>query len=275
MGYLITTKQPLELISAASKASDIAMHDKFISIVAKLYQYEIFKPMLDLSASLAKDERLNFIIKERKFYELEEGNCKTTENSIFNIIRNKFTAKKYHTITIHRISAEVIVHEISHMMEQEAELTTLQGFAEIVQSDISVSASTNVSLQAAVRQIMIKEVSNYKEHHVNSEFFARYFQLMAMTKEVSGYGGEYGYNLQDMYRFFLNTSQWIANYMYPQVLSKIYQDIALASREYLKTVDEIQHKWSEERISSLHGSQKVGQAKSMWSKTIKSIKNPF
>jgi len=150
----------------------------------------------------------------------------------------------------------------------------LQGFAEIVQSDISISASTNVSLQAAVRQIMIKEVGNYKEHHVNSELLARYFQLMAMTKEVSGYGGEYGYNLQDMYRFFLNTSQWIANYMYPRILSKIYQDIALASRDYLKTVDEIQHKWSEERVSSLHG-QRAGQGRNMWAKTIKSIKNPF
>ncbi len=276
MNLISAQKSPIEIMANVTTASDAATQHKFIETIKRLYQYEIFKPLLDLTASLAYEKSLHFKIYDRKFFELDEGNCRTIANNVFDKIKNRFTVNKHYTITIKKTTADVIIHEISHMVEQEGDLSPLSGFAEMVQADIAASASTNLSLQAAVRQVIIAEVGNYKSSHTNSELFARYFQLMAMAKEVAGYGAEYGFDLQDLYRFFLNTSQWMWQHMYPKIIPKIDAGIANISQTYVKAIDDIQHKWSEEKINSFHKKSTSTQTGTpQWSKNVKSIKNPL
>lgn len=273
---LLASKTPIDIILYATTASDTPTRDNFIKIVKRLYQYEIFKPMLDLTASLATAGRLHFKVYDRKFFELDEGNCRTIANNMFDKLRNRFTTAKQYTITIKKTAPEVIVHEISHMLEQEGDLSPLANFAEIIQRDITNNASTNVSLQEAVRQVMIVEVGGYKSSHTNSELFARYFQLLAMAKEILGYDGKYRYTLQDLYRFFIHTSEWMWQKMYPQILPKINTEIALASQQYIKALEDIEHKWSESKIDSFHKKQSPAAGQPLqWRKSIKSIKNPL
>ncbi len=267
-----STKSPLELIEANIKAETSANISQFMVKIKSLYQYQVFKPMFDLVTTLCLKGRLTFSVYERRFFELDEGNCKTIEGSAFNKALNKIKAERNYVITIKKISSDVIVHELAHMLEKEGEFPTLQPFAEKINKDISMQNSNNVSLQSAVKQIMITEVEGYPNDQKISELFARFFQIVAISKEVAGFGAQYGYTLQDTYQFFANTVAFLAGDFYSTIASKIDANIAFLSSKYIKPLEEIKPKWTETKHSSIHETPN----KPAWSRAVKSIKNnPF
>jgi hypothetical protein len=269
---LTLIKDPIQTITSHTKAEDEIFYNKFTSEIKKIYQYEIFKPMMDLVATLCMKGSLTFSVYDRKLFDLDEGNCKTIEGGSINKVLNKFRVNRTYVITIKKITTDVIVHEIAHMMEKEGEFNSLDPFTQNIVKDIKLLNTNNFSLRAAVNQILIEEVKPYPQNQKASELFARFFQILSMSKEVAGMGSEYGYALKDAYDLFPNTIAFLSGSFYNTVLTKIDPNISAISQNYIKPIEKIEHKWSETKASSIHATPE----KPKWSKAVKSIKdNPF
>lgn len=268
MKGLIKRVDPLEIIRSASSASERFLIDNFMDVITRVYQYEIFKPMMDLVASKAYEKKLYFKIIPKEMFHLDEGNCLTIEGGVFNKLLNKFVAKKEYTITIRKITPDVIIHEIGHMVEKEAEIELGEGFKKAIISDIKGRNFGNLSLGAAINSVLVNEVKGYPVEQMGSELFTRYFQLLAMAKEVSGKAADYAYNLAEMYKAFPATELWMFDNLYKKLMPKFNTDIVEASKQYIKPIDEIEHKWSDEKIKSVHPDKENKR----WIKSIKSIK---
>lgn len=262
MANLTKFSDPLEIIKSATTAKGENLITLFMDVMQKLYQYELFKPMMDLASTLCATKRLVFIIEPKEFYMLDEGNCVTIE--AFGA-----TKQKRFRITIRKIKADVIIHEIGHMIEKESDTPLNQKFIDAVVSDIKKRNSGNLSLLSAIDNVMIKEVANYPHVQKASELFTRYFQLLSMSKEVAGLSAEYGYTLAEMYKAFPNLENWLWDNFYPEMISKIDAEIAQKSSKYIIPISEIKHKWAGEKVESTH----QGRNKPKWSANFKSIKD--
>ena len=145
----------------------------------------------------------------------------------------------------------------------------------IIHADITVKHTHNVSLNAAIKQVMIDEVAHYSDAHKASELFTRFFQLLAMSKQVSGFSAQYGYNVEDIYKAFPNFTKWLVSVLYPNLEKRIDPGVSQASRSYILPIEHIKHEWSKERVRSVHchtGMKDAGQP-TRFSRNIKSIKD--
>lgn len=268
------TRTPIEILKSASIAKDSMLLDQLVEIMQSIYRYELFKPIMDMSATLAKEGRLRFVTEPKQFYALDEGNCVTIEGGTFDKFTNIFRSSKNYKITIKKLTADVVVHEIGHMIENESGVSLDSAFLRAVHADISAKHSGNVSLNAAIKQVMIDEVANYIDSHKASELFTRFFQLLAMSKQVAGFGAQYGYRVEDIYKGFPNFTKWLGDVLYPRLISRIDPSIAQNSQSYIIPIEEIKHEWSTQKARSIHGHKAPGdKSPSRWSKNVTSIKD--
>lgn len=268
------THTPIEILKNSIIASDTMLVDQLIEIMDSIYRYELFKPIMDMSSTLAKEGRLKFVTAPKEFYALDEGNCVTIEGGAFDKFTNIFRSTKTYKITIKKLAPDVVVHEIGHMIEKESGVKLDDAFMRMVFADISVKHSGNVSLNAAIKQVMIDEVVNYTEGHKASELFTRFFQLLAMSKQVSGFAAQYGYRVEDIYKAFPNFTKWLSDALYPRLIPRIDLTIARNSQIYIVPIEEIRHEWSKEKARSIHGHKgPKDKSPSRWSSSMKSIKD--
>jgi hypothetical protein len=266
MGEVILKLSPLDIIINHTQAKTQQHLADFKVQIKKLYQYEIFKDMLDLVATLANKDRLIFKIDDRKFFELDEGNCKTIEGGSFNQFLNRFKSERSYVITIKKISVPVIVHEIAHMIEKEGDFSSLDAFVEVIEKDLARRDKSNLALISTVRQIFEEEVKNYHYSQRASEYFARFFQIIATAREVLG--AESSFKLEDCYKFFTTTIEHLSGSFYNNISLKIDPHIKIESQAYIKPIDKIEYKWQDERIKPKHSGDNP-----KWSKSIRSIKD--
>ncbi len=260
MSSIIQTLDPFELIKGSTTSTDPYLINNFLAVIKKIYAYEIFKPMMDLVSTLCMQKRLEFRLSPKTVFSLDEGNCRTVES------RN---GNKYFVITIKKITPDVVIHEIGHMIENESNVRLDATFNQAMLTDIRAVATRNISLQTAIKQVMVLQVSNYPDNQKGSELFTRYFQLLAMAKEVAGFSAEYAYTVLDVYKAFPNTIDWIWEKLYKPMFARIDLRIAKISQEFIIPINEIKHKWAGEKIETFHKSEKKGK----WSSNVKSIKD--
>ena len=255
---------PIHLIKSSIVAQDIDLHNKFIILIKNIYQYQIFKGLMDLVVTKIHQKSLKFIVQDQGTFDLDEGNCKTITGGIANSLFNTFRTNKHYIITIKKLTYDVIIHEIAHMIDQETAMDMAE-FRSIITPEIQNKSSALV-IEQTVKNVMVEQLKSYpSEKHV-SELFARYFQILAMSKEVSGLSQSYGYSLQNAIELFPNTTAWVFNKLYFKMNAFINQDIANFSQSYIKPLDDIKHKWSEEKVQPF---KKSGG----WSSSVKSIKS--
>lgn len=262
MSTLTNSSNPLEIIRKQTTASEAYLIDNFIEVIRRIYAYEIFKPMMDLVTTLAMQDRLSFKLSPKTVFELDEGNCQTVES------RN---GNKIFVISIKKIKPDVIIHEIGHMVEHESGIILNASFNKAMITDIHMLATRNISLQTAIKDVMVLQVANYPNNQKGSELFTRYFQLLAMSKEVSGFAAEYAYTVLDVYKAFPLTIDWIWEKLYKPMINRIDVRIAKNSQSFIIPISEIKHKWAGEKIETFHKDKKAGK----WSGSVKSIKDPF
>jgi hypothetical protein len=265
----LTTALPIEIIRKYTQSKEQYLTEEFIDIIKKLYQYEILKPIMDFITTVSQDDRMRFHIAPKAFYELDEGNCVTTQQVIRDGRDGKTQTYKEYIITIKKVTADVVVHEIGHMLEQETKVNLSIGFNKAIVDDIKGSYFSNLSLGAAIQEVMIKQVAPYPPQQRASELFTRYFQLIAMAKEISGRAAAYGYTVIDVYKAFPNVEKWLWEYFYPKLVVLISPQIAMQSQAYIKPIEEIKHNWAKDAVKPMH--KHVGGSK--WMKTVKSIKD--
>ncbi len=262
MSNLTRSSNPVEIIRQKTSATDNYLINDFIEVVKKIYAYELFKPMMDLVATLAMQDRLTFKLSPKTVFELDEGNCRTVEMRGGN---------KFFTITIKRIKPDVIIHEIGHMIEGESGVKLDAAFNKAILTDLHMLATRNISLQSAIKNVMVLQVAGYPNNQKGSELFTRYFQLLAMAKEVAGFSADYAYTIIDVYKAFPLTIDWIWDKLYHPMIARIDLHIAKNSQQFIIPINEIKHKWAGEKIESFHKSEKKGK----WSSNVKSIKDTF
>lgn len=267
MSQLENIIDPIKIISSCCSYKSAHLEKDFLHIISKLYQYEIFKPYLDFVSTLCHQKCLRFEIEEKAIYHFDEGNCKT-----FTTIIDAFgNSKKNYVISIKKIMPDVLIHEITHMLENELSIDLESGFASALKTDLSIQSNFTTTLTAVVRTVMIKEVAGYPKDQVNSELFARILQLFAMSKETMGKMATYGYSISDMYKAFRNTNRWIHIHLFRLLYPKIDPQIARASMRLQKPINEIVHNWAQDAIKSFHKDKAPPSRK--WGSAIKSIKD--
>jgi hypothetical protein len=250
------------------KATDRMLED-FLVMIKHLYQYRVFKNLLDLTATKAFEKNLLFKIQNQKFFDLDEGNCKTIYSSKVSEIFNKFSTINKYQITIKKLSYEVIIHELAHMLETEAKID-LKEFESIITDEL-LNKDDNIGFRSTINRIFNLELVSYPKEKRASELFARYFQVIALSKEVSGLAKNNSYDIERANTYFKNTALWLES-NYGDSLSKlVLPTISESSEKLITMIDQVKSSWSEQKIRPIHN-----QKQRKWSKAIPSIKqDPF
>lgn len=266
MPNLTTRLDPIALIREVSFTDGGPDVEDFIKIIERLYQHSVFKDILDLTATLCYHGKLKFSLSEKKFYEIDSGNCKTIDHGVFNSILKSLIRRKKYEVSIKKVKPDVIIHELAHMLEKEGKHPVDFIFADAMRSDIN--SISNLSLKAATNELMVDGLKGYPASEQCSEQFARYFQLLALSREIAGKDAEYGFSLSDLAKSFKRTQFWITKNVFSFIKPKISSIIAKNSAILVKSEVTIEHKWSEEKVRPMHKPKKSPE----WSKIVKSIK---
>lgn len=230
------------------QATQVGNSENVIQYVKYLYQFEKFRNTLNLTLSIIKQNRLSFEIYQEGLVDMEEGVCKTIRSSGLN---------KY-VIVLRRSNPYIIVHELSHMVENELNLSLEQEFLYKVYQDIEQNLKqSNILVQKIIGQIIFEEIQAYQIPKSRaSELFARYFELFAWVQEVYPKDKEYLIRTQDLNRVFLATNQWKKSYLDLQIMERIDKGVKeYSDKTAFKDINKVQSSWTN-KFSP--GSKKIG-----------------
>ena len=238
--------------------------EKFIYSFTELYRLPIFKMLLDAILTECKNNKAIFIIKPLRNGDKKAGFCRTTVNTdktndlllennddlshrSLELIRNssKFSRtffRKHYEIVIKRNIPDTIIHEIAHAIEYLTEINLNADFRGHLFLDLDIQDTVNRQLKQAVEIIMKKELQYYKQEEAMSEYFARFFQLLAMSKEIGGWG-DYQFVYSEVARYFYNTINWVNDTLFPILRNKVDKDIAASSFEFAQSLGEYKKIW--------------------------------
>ena len=110
---------------------------------------------------------------------------------------------------------------------------------------------------------MVEGMNSYPKNQIISELFARYFELLSISRNVCEVGS---FSTLDVTSFFENTTNFVEKIFNPQIKAKIDPKIAAATLELTNQIKlEIPTQKFSEKIES---TQK--KSSGLWSKTTKS-----
>ena len=219
------------------QATRVGNSENTIRYIEYLYQFEKFRNTLNLTLSLIKQNRLLFEIYQEGLMDMEEGVCKTIQSCSAN----------RHVIVLRRSNPYIIVHELSHMVENELHLSLEQEFLHKVYQDVEQNLKqANILVQKIISQVIFKEIQAYQTAKSRaSELFARYFELFAWAQEVYPKDKEYLIRTQDLNKVFLATDQWKKSCLDPQMMDRIDKEIKeYSNKTATKDVTKVQSSWT-------------------------------
>jgi hypothetical protein len=182
--------------------------DDFLACFKELYKIKIFKIGLDVILTKCEMGLVKFIIADKDLHGLD-GCCITEKDTVFNKYFGAFVKRNKYLIRLKKLNVEVLAHEITHALESESRVILESDFKDVFLADLENIGSTHLLLKNAIKQILFKEISLYKEAQHNSEYLARFFELLARSKEVGGYSESYKFRLNEIESLFENTIYWI------------------------------------------------------------------
>ncbi len=236
--------------------------EKFIRFFCDLYRIEIFKDGLDLILTKLQEQDLSFEVKIIKGWDTNLGCYLTEQNKVFNSILGKFSRQIKKTIIIKNFKHNVMAHEMAHALEFESGVDLGREFNQCLSVDLQVpnifavikekheAAQSNkdfaakhagldlrksgfVALDAEIKRLMFDALKAYESNQFLSELFARYFELLALTRDVHGTGDFTSAQVMD---FFVNTTNFITKIFNPAIKDKIDPTIAKATQQVAERV---------------------------------------
>ena len=198
----------------------------------ELYKLPILKTGLDLILSEMEIGNLTFnlnIVDER--IQLR-GCCLTHEKRIYNKIFKGFVKTFKHKITLQKLNVGVLMHEMAHSLEKQGRIPLSQGFMQAIENDLRNFSSASHTVRYAIEKIMYKDLSLYPPEQHPSELFARYFQMLAMSKEVGHFDDDFQFKASDCENFFQNTTMWINNIFNSAIAARVTEYIASHSSKF-------------------------------------------
>lgn len=284
-----------QIIAPQLKFEGVDEGDKFARFFADLYRIGIFKDGLDLILTKVQEKDLHLEVKIIKSWDTNVGCYLTEQNKIFNSVLGKFSQQIKKTIILKSFSHNVMAHEMAHALEFESGINLGEEFNKCLSADLNIAsivdelnlkygdakksgfaakhADLNIrqasltTLNAQIKRLMFDALKAYPPHQFLSELFARYFELLSLTRDVHGSGDFTSAEVMD---FFVNTTNFVTKIFNPKIKNKIDAKIA---QKTLEVVEQVRlnkpEKKFQDSANSFYKQQGEGGKKS-WSKNVKS-----
>ena len=255
-----------EICAPQIKAINPNSIDKFTNSFADLYRIELFKDGLDLILTKLQERHLSFEITIMKDWDTNVGCFLTEQKSIYDKTLGKFLRKSSPKIILRQMTHNVLAHEMAHALEFESSVDLGREFRQAVGFDMKNRQPQLMTLKGEVKRLMVDALKSYPQNQFISELFARYFELLSISRNVSKNGD---FTTLDVMEFYENTTNFVTHIFNPQIKSQIDPKIA---RETLKIAQQVKlvapKQKFQEKVESLH-SNATGEKRS-WAKNTKS-----
>ncbi len=207
--------------------------EKFQRFFLDLYRIELFKDGLDLILSKVRQKHLGFEVKIIKGWDTNVGCFLTEKKSVYDKALNRFFHNRSLKIILRQLTHNVLAHEMAHALEYESGLNLGEEFRTAIGLDMKDRNPQSVTLKAEIKRLMVDALKSYPPHQFISELFARYFELLSISRNVNTKGD---FTTSEVMEFFENTTNFIEKIFNPQIRSKIDPDISDESIKIAKAV---------------------------------------
>lgn len=243
------------------------LSEKFLKYFSDLYRIELFKDGLDLILTKVQEKDLRFEVKIIKGWDTNIGCYLTEQNKIFNKITGSFSSKIKKTIILRQINYNVMAHEMAHALEFESGVNLGDEFRQAIGFDMKDRNPDNIALKSEVKRLMVEALKSYPPNQFLSELFARYFELLSISRNVCENGS---FATSDVMKFFENTTNFIEKKFNPIIKTKINQKIAVQTSEIINQVKISEPKQQfQEKVGSFH-KKTENNSQISWAKNTKS-----
>lgn len=237
--------------------------DKFVRTFCQLYRIELFKDGLDLILSKVQERDLKFDVKIIKGWDTNLGCYLTEQSKVFNKLMGSFSASVKKSIILRQMTCNLMAHEMAHALEFESGINLGEEFRKCIGLDMNGREPASLVLKGEIKRLMVDALKSYPPHQFISELFARYFELLSVSRNVRATGD---FTTAEVMDFFANTTKFIEQIFNPQIQRKINQEIAKQTLTIIQDIKlEAPQQKFQERVESF---QKKSQGS--WSKGVKS-----
>ncbi len=252
-----------EIFSPSLKFEGVANEDKLVKLFCDLYRIDLFKDGLDLILTKTKQKHLNFEVKIIKGWDTNVGCFLTEDQSLYDKTLGKYFHKRLLKIILRQLSHNLIAHEMAHALEYESGLNLGEEFRTCIGLDMKGREADMLPLRGEIKRLMVDALKAYKPEQFISELFARYFELLSVSRDVRETGDFTTASVMD---FFSNTTNFIEKIFNPAIRAKIDPEIAeVTSRIASEIKLEGPKQQFQEKVDSFHKRSTAG-----WSKNVKS-----
>jgi hypothetical protein len=240
--------------------------EKFVKLFCDLYRIELFKDGLDLILTKMQEKHLRFEVKIIKGWDTNVGCFLTEKKSVYNQTFGKFFQKQSLKIILRSMHYNVLAHEMAHALEFEGGIDLGEEFRKCIGFDMKNRKADILTLRAEIQRLMVDALESYPENQFLSELFARYFELLSISRNVVTSGS---FATLDVMGFFVNTTNFIEKIFNPKIRKKIDPKISQATIEIVKKVKlEAPQQKFQERVESRQKTSGGSFAKSVKSNAM-------
>lgn len=258
-----------EILSQVLKFEGVNDSKKFARLFTSLYGIALYKDGLDLILTKAKNNQLKFEVKITKGWDTNVGCYLTEQRKVYNKFLKNFTHQLDHKIIIRSLAVNVLAHEMAHCLEVESGLVLNEDFRKAIGFDMKNRKPDSVVLAAEMQRLMIDALKSYPSYQFISELFARYFELLSISRDVEPSGSFLTTQVTD---FFVNTSKWVEQIFNSEIKSKIDPEIANYTGNLIANGAFKQEKQFADTSKSFY--KKIDESgKKSWSKNVNSNAN--
>ncbi len=249
------------------KFEGVDQSDKFARFFCDLYRIELFKDGLDLILTKLQEKDLSFEVQLIKGWDTNLGCYLTEQSKVFNKVAGVFSRKISKKIIIKSFAHNVISHEMAHALEFESGLDLGVQFRKCIGLDMKNRQADLLTLRGEIKRLMVDALKSYPQEQFLSELFARYFELLSVSRDVLGKGD---FETSQVMEFFANTTKFIEKTFNNAIKSKINPHIASKTLEIAAAVrlQKAEKKFADS-TDSFYKKTDAGGQKS-WSKNVKS-----
>lgn len=237
--------------------------EKFLKLFCDLYRIELFKDGLDLILTKLQSQELRFEIKYIKGWDTNVGCFLTQGQSFMDKVSNKFFHQKKLKIILRSLNYNVLAHEMAHALEYESRINLGEEFRQAIGFDMKDRQAQLIPLRFEIQRLMVDALKAYKPQQFLSELFARYFELLSISRNVISNGD---FTTSEVMDFFANTTKFIDKIFNPQIRPMIDPKIAQTTIEIANKVKLIEPQiFFKDKVES-----RINKTNGSWTKGIKS-----
>ncbi len=156
---------------------------------------------------------------------------------------------------------------MAHALDFSSGLNLNEDFRKCIGFDMKDREPNFPSLKFEIKRLMVDALKSYPQSQFIAELFARYFELLSISRDVRGKGDFETTHVTD---FFINTTNYVRQIFNLRIKNQIDPAIAKATSELVQEIKNIapEVKFSD-RVESFHKRGGI-ESNQKWSKNVKS-----